>query len=74
VQGRSTAWGFCERVIFVPLRSLDWQVHVYGEIKENFAASANPGLAAPPSTGTTANHAGMNRTHGWDPVTRRSYH
>jgi hypothetical protein len=46
---------------FAPLRSLDWQVHVYGEIEEALAAACRGfGLAAHVFAWTdAANHAGI---------------
>ena len=48
---------------FAPLRSLDWQVHVYGEIEEAFAAACRGfGLAAHVFAWTdAANNAGIER-------------
>jgi 2-polyprenyl-6-methoxyphenol hydroxylase-like FAD-dependent oxidoreductase len=48
---------------FVPLRSLDWQVHVYGEIEETLASWCNQlGLAAHAfAWNDSADHAGIQR-------------
>jgi hypothetical protein len=46
---------------FVPLRSLDWQVHIYGEIDEGLASACGQlGLATNRfAWGDAANHAGL---------------